>query len=185
LPEPDTNTHADNSDTNTDANNSDSDANSDAGDTDTYPNGDNHTTTAFADTDTKRDSAAADTKATANAVPSAYAVSDRVEELQELKSNQELARQLASSLLLQGVAQLEGGSARVSSATGRIRRGERVGGGVSPSRTSLALIIQHRIANVLRKLFRRDAGSPSRTGISMRDVCATQSTWRAAFPGDP
>jgi hypothetical protein len=85
LPEPDTNTHADNSDTNTDANNSDSDANSDAGDTDTYANGDNHTTTAFADTDTKRDSAAADTKATANAVPSAYAVSDRVEELQELK----------------------------------------------------------------------------------------------------
>jgi hypothetical protein len=62
--------------------------------------GNNHTTTTFTDTDADADAASADAKAAANAVPTADAVSEWVKKLNELQSNRELARQLASSLLL-------------------------------------------------------------------------------------
>jgi hypothetical protein len=60
-----------------------------------HGHGNNHTYS-----DTNADSASADTKAKAHAVSSADTVSEWVKKLTELESNQELARQLASSLLL-------------------------------------------------------------------------------------
>lgn len=67
----------------------------------------NNTTTPDADCDahTHGDPASADAKAAAHAVSSADAAvtaSERVKRLKELKSNRELARQLASSLLSGG-----------------------------------------------------------------------------------
>ena len=83
------------------------DADTDAGNTDANANAGNTATDAYGDTDTYNyaysdtigDPASADAKATAHAVPSADAVSEWVKKLKELKSNRELARQLASSLL--------------------------------------------------------------------------------------
>ena len=60
-----------------------------------YPNA----ASANAYADTLGDSASANAKAAAHTVPSADAVSEWIKELKELKSNRELARQLASSLL--------------------------------------------------------------------------------------
>jgi hypothetical protein len=71
LPEPNAYAVAGKSDADTDACDTNTDANTNA-------NGDNHTTAAFADTDPIGDPASADTKAKANAVPTAYAVSEWV-----------------------------------------------------------------------------------------------------------
>ena len=84
---PDSYTDAGNTDANANAGNTATDA---YGDTDTYN---------YAYSDTIGDPASANAKATAHAVPSADAVSEWIKKLKELKSNRELARQLASSLL--------------------------------------------------------------------------------------
>ena len=69
MPEPNTYTVADNSDANTDTYNTNTDANANS-------NSNGNDASGFADT--IGDPAAADTKAKANAVPSAYAVSEWV-----------------------------------------------------------------------------------------------------------
>ena len=71
MPEPNTYTVADNSDANTDTYNTNTDANADCN-----SNSNGNDASGFADT--IGDPAAADTKAKANAVPSAYAVSEWV-----------------------------------------------------------------------------------------------------------
>ena len=67
--------------------------------------GNNHTTSTFTDTDANADAASPDSKAPANAVSTADAVSEWVKKLNELQSNRELARQLASSLLCRVLTQ--------------------------------------------------------------------------------
>ena len=63
-------------------------------------NGNDASANAYADT--LGDPASANAKTAAHTVPSADAVSEWIKELKELKSNRELARQLASSLLFRG-----------------------------------------------------------------------------------
>ena len=81
--------------------------NSAAGDTDTYGYRDGDSTSGVADANTIGNPASADAEAAAHAVPTADAVSEWVRTLRELESNQELARRLASSLLLGGSTSLK------------------------------------------------------------------------------
>ncbi len=58
----------------------------------------------------------------------------------------------------------------VSSATGRIRRGEHVGCGVSPKQAFLGAMLRFGIGNRRKSLRRRDAVA------STRDECATRNS---------